>query len=1213
MPSIPFRIKVILILFISVSTILPQQRQKTEANSDIVEYTNKEGLPTTNISNIVQTKDGYIWLSGIEGTYRFNGYEFDEVGKEFGLPSMQNMYYDSTKNILYFASPQKFITFDGKEFKAYSEKDGFRINGLPGQVISFIKADSKGIIWIGSRTPFIDKKYNGGLTKFESGKFSVYDSTNFPLDNALDFIETPYNTLIFSSGGRNTQTGEGSYVALYNNGAFKKIDESVGVRLQNALILPENFSSAIDKDGNTWLAFSGILASRTIAKNTSGVLMYDGTKFHQYVDFIDNLGKDLFPLQVYYSKLLDKVLLTTTSSSNEIFNSRNKSIYEFKDGKWKPSDIIENIRNITNIKTGESINDFRYSSAFFLRKNEFFPELLIFQTTQESQAQSSKYSNQLYKYENGKWQKHDSFTAIPYSVTTDGLIMSTTKGFGIYYPNFSKMLTTKDGLLQLSGGIPTLYTDRNGIVWISYSYSELPAYAQTFNTGVNIWDGKKLIAYTEKDGLPSNITFETFQDSKMRVWIPTSKGITSAREIKNSEGEWILKFNNVQSDRHKIYNTTSILETKQGEVYAWQNYVRPGSKDLIKADFYFGKFDGEKFVEMNSPFPEMDNKKKHQLFELREDDQNRLWFIGLFSDNVKDLTSIHSTIMIYDGKSWKSAPQSWNVPKEQLHYVGKLKNGIYFLTSGGFFVFNGKRFVDLSDSVNTNTDFRILKGASVAGTKTDIQSGERLYIRLRNRGLVIFDGTHLIFYTKKEGLPSTNISNPVVDLKENLFFQFPSGTLQIRGDKFQTYYDDENVVTGGPYGSIMDGEGNLVQYYNGVGLYINKGENKNYPLKISSVVVNKQHYYYNYPVEHSHFQNSFVFNYAALNYRDPRQTSYEHLLEGYDKEWSRPSNLPFVEYQNLPPGKYRFRIRSTTSNGMKTNEDFYSFTINPPWWFTWWAYGAYLIGFVGILGGVRKFELDRRRERENKKLLEAENARKTKELEEARSLQYSMLPKELPQLPHLDIAVYMKTATEVGGDYYDFNVHADGTLTVILGDATGHGMMSGMMVSIMKSLFMSDRTNMDLKPFFENASNALKDMQLGRLMMALTCIQIKSDRILTTNAGMPPLIVYRKNSQTIKEVVINNMPLGAMKGIAYDIKEFIIERGDTLLLMSDGFAELKNDNNEIYGYKRARNSFEEIAKQEPEEIVNYLKNEGKKWTNDKEPDDDVTFVVIKVK
>ncbi len=1201
-----------ILLFLVSSFVFSQQKQKTEANSDIVEYTNKEGLPTTNISNIVQTKDGYIWISGIEGTYRFNGYEFEEVGQEFDLPKMQSMYYDSTKNILYFASPKKFITFNGKEFKAYSEKEGYRLNGLSGQVISFISEDSKGRIWIGSSTSYIDKKFNGGLTKFENGKFSVYDSTNFPLDNAEGFIETPYGDLIFSSAGRNTQTKEGSYIAIYKNGIFKKIDESEGISLQNAAIWTQNTSTSIDKDGNTWLAFSGIITSTTTAKNTSGVLMYDGTKFYQYTDFINDIGKDFFPLQVYYSKQLDKIFLTTFTASNvmETFTSKNKSIYEFKNGKWGPSDIIGNIKNIIDLKNGKSINDFHYARTFFIKGNKFFPELLVFQTTQESQSQSSKYSNQLFAYKNGNWEKHDAFTAYPFNGTNDGLIMSTTKGFGIYYPNFSKMLTGKDGLLQVLGGIPTLYTDKNGIVWISYS---LPAYAKTFSTGINIWDGKKLRSYTEKDGLLSNITFKTFQDSKMRVWIPTSKGITTALEIKNSEGEQILKFKNIESDKRKFYNTTTVLETKLGEVYAWQDYVRPESKDLIKAEFFLGKFDGAKFTEIKSPFTDADNNKKYQLFDLREDNDRRLWFVGLFSDNIKDITSIKSKIMIYDGKEWSQPPKSWNVPTDQLHYVGNLKNGMYFLTVGGFYVFNGNRFVNLSDSVSATADFRILKGASVAGTTTDLQAGERLYIRLRNRGLVIFDGTHLNFYTKKEGLPSTNISNPSVDSKGNLFFGFPSGALRVQGDKFQTYYDDENVVTGGPFGITMDGNGNLVELYNGVGLYINKAENRNYPLKISSVIVNKQYYFYNYPEDLKYSQNSFVFNYAALNYKDPRQTTYEHLLEGFDKEWSRPSNLAFVEYQNLPTGKYRFRVRAITSNGMKTNEDFYSFTINSPWWLTWWAYGIYIIGFVSIMGGLRKYELDRRREKENKRLLESENARKTKELDEARQLQFSMLPKELPQLPHLDIAVYMKTATEVGGDYYDFNVHPDGTLTVILGDATGHGMMSGMMVSIMKSLFMSDRSNMQLKPFFENASATLKDMQLGRLMMALTCVQIKADRIVTTNAGMPPLFIYRKHSQTVEEIVINNMPLGAMKGIEYDVEELKIAKGDTLLLMSDGFAELKNENGEMYSYKQAKSSFENVALKEPEEIVTYLKEEGRRWTNDKDPDDDVTFVVIKVK
>ncbi len=72
--------------------------------------------------------------------------------------------------------------------------------------------------------------------------------------------------------------------------------------------------------------------------------------------------------------------------------------------------------------------------------------------------------------------------------------------------------------------------------------------------------------------------------------------------------------------------------------------------------------------------------------------------------------------------------------------------------------------------------------------------------------------------------------------------------------------------------------------------------------------------------------------------------------------------------------------------------------------------------------------LDLRKAEAQNKIIQAENERKTKELEDARQLQLSMLPRELPKVSNLDIAVYMKTATEVGGDYYDFHVQPDGTL-----------------------------------------------------------------------------------------------------------------------------------------------------------------------------------------
>ena len=69
----------------------------------------------------------------------------------------------------------------------------------------------------------------------------------------------------------------------------------------------------------------------------------------------------------------------------------------------------------------------------------------------------------------------------------------------------------------------------------------------------------------------------------------------------------------------------------------------------------------------------------------------------------------------------------------------------------------------------------------------------------------------------------------------------------------------------------------------------------------------------------------------------------------------------------------------------------------------------------------------------------------------ARQFQEDMLPKKMPDTPSFDIAAVIKTSTEVGGDYYDFFQQDDGSIYVVTGDATGHGMTAGMMVSITKA------------------------------------------------------------------------------------------------------------------------------------------------------------------
>jgi serine phosphatase RsbU (regulator of sigma subunit) len=246
-------------------------------------------------------------------------------------------------------------------------------------------------------------------------------------------------------------------------------------------------------------------------------------------------------------------------------------------------------------------------------------------------------------------------------------------------------------------------------------------------------------------------------------------------------------------------------------------------------------------------------------------------------------------------------------------------------------------------------------------------------------------------------------------------------------------------------------------------------------------------------------------------------------------------------------------------------------------------------------------------------LAEAENERKSKELEEARQLQLSMLPKELPQLPNLDIAVYMKTATEVGGDYYDFHVGMDGTLTVVVGDATGHGLKAGTMVTAAKSLFNSHASNPDILFTFNEITRCIKQMQIHMLSMCLTILKIRGKDIILSAAGMPPTLIYRKSEMAVEEIVLKGMPLGAVNDFPYQLKETTINTGDTILLQSDGLPELFNDKKEMFSYERAVQEFSKVAHKSPEEIIEELKTAGSNWVDGGEPDDDVTFVVIKVK
>jgi serine phosphatase RsbU (regulator of sigma subunit) len=245
--------------------------------------------------------------------------------------------------------------------------------------------------------------------------------------------------------------------------------------------------------------------------------------------------------------------------------------------------------------------------------------------------------------------------------------------------------------------------------------------------------------------------------------------------------------------------------------------------------------------------------------------------------------------------------------------------------------------------------------------------------------------------------------------------------------------------------------------------------------------------------------------------------------------------------------------------------------------------------------------------------LEEENTRQAKELEEARQLQLSMLPDKTPTHPHMDIAWHMETASEVGGDYYDYTLADNGTLTLTLGDATGHGMAAGVVVTATKSLFQSLGHQPNMVETFMTMSRHLKGMNLQRIGMAMNMVKLKDGAMQVSSAGIPPLLLYRAATGRVEEILIEGMPLGYSARAQYEQQTFELTPGDTVLMMSDGLPERLNPADEEYGYPRVEALFAEVAAATPGEIIQRLTQGGQEWAASRPQDDDITLVVLKVK
>lgn len=250
---------------------------------------------------------------------------------------------------------------------------------------------------------------------------------------------------------------------------------------------------------------------------------------------------------------------------------------------------------------------------------------------------------------------------------------------------------------------------------------------------------------------------------------------------------------------------------------------------------------------------------------------------------------------------------------------------------------------------------------------------------------------------------------------------------------------------------------------------------------------------------------------------------------------------------------------------------------------------------------------------ERNRVLVAEDRRKSRELDASQRLQLSLLPQTLPALPHADLAVCMRTATEVGGDYYDFDLADDGALTFAIGDATGHGAEAGVMVTATKMLFACRGAEPDLADILRRASQPMKRIGQGRLFMALALGRLRGHTLELAGAGMPPAFVVREKTGMIESVPLKGMPLGSLAEYPYTSQTIQLDPGDAVVLMSDGFPELFNARGEMLGYETVEGHIREGANGSADALVLHLRHVMEQWTDGAPLRDDVTFVVLRMR
>ncbi len=242
--------------------------------------------------------------------------------------------------------------------------------------------------------------------------------------------------------------------------------------------------------------------------------------------------------------------------------------------------------------------------------------------------------------------------------------------------------------------------------------------------------------------------------------------------------------------------------------------------------------------------------------------------------------------------------------------------------------------------------------------------------------------------------------------------------------------------------------------------------------------------------------------------------------------------------------------------------------------------------------------------------------RVAKELELAAKIQKQLLPTQMPKIKGLDISAGLLPAEEIGGDCYDFIHTGLDKLVLYIGDVTGHGVPSGIVVSIANALAYHLADKEDLLNLMVSMNKVIKEKTASNMFLTMVMLQWDAalNKLEYVNAGHEQMIHFHAKDKKVTLTPAGGLALGMFPDIGKLLKlqEIVMEKDDVLVMYSDGIPESWKNEKEMYGmarFKRAVSEYSDL----PSSIAirNALLADVKEFSGKYKQMDDITLIVLK--